>query len=83
MSAGIAAAMVRAACKHHSIPTLTDAEEVMEQVAFYSFQLLHTPEVVGVDFVDSIAPVHICLMQWTQPNIHSVQSGSGSEFQSH
>ena len=81
MSAGIAVAMVRAVCKYQSIPTHVDADEAMEQFAPFSFQLLHTLEAFGVEFVDSIAPVYRCLMQWSPPNIHSVQSCLGSEFQ--
>ena len=34
MSVGIATAMVRAVCKHQSIPTQVDAEEAMEQFVF-------------------------------------------------
>ena len=83
MSAGIAGAMVRAACKHQSILTQADAEEVMEQFAPFSSQLLNTPEALGADFVDSIAPVHRFLMQWSPPTIHSVQSCLGSDFQYH
>ena len=58
MSAGIAVAMVRAACKYQTIPTQVDADEAMEQFALFSFQLLQTPEAFGADSADSIAPVH-------------------------
>ena len=58
MSAGIAAAMVRAACKHQSILTQADAEEAMDQFAPFSPQLLHIFEAFGSDLVDSIAPAH-------------------------
>lgn len=81
MSAGIAAAMVRAVCKHQSIPTQADAEEAMEQFVAFLFQLLHIPEAFGADSIDSIAPVQRCLMQWSPPNIHSVQSCLGLEIQ--
>ena len=80
MSAGIADAMVRAACKYPSIPTQVDPDEAMEHFAPFSFELLHTTEAFGADFVDSIAPVHNLLMQWSPPNIHSVQSCLGSAF---
>ena len=80
MSAGIAAAMVRAACKHQSILTQADAEEAMEQFAL-SLQFLHTHDAFGADLVDSIAPVHRCVMQWSPPSIHSVQSCFGSDVQ--
>ena len=58
MSSGIAAAMMRAACKHPSIPTQVDQDEAMEQFGPFSVQLLHTPEAFSDDCVDSIAPVH-------------------------
>ena len=80
MSAGIAAAMVRAACKHQSVSTQVDAEDAMKQFAAFSPQLLHTPEGFGGDVVDSGAPVHSFVMQWSPPNLHGVQSCLGSEF---
>ena len=43
MSAGIAVAMVRAACKHQSILTQADAEEVIEQVASF-LSSFYTPQ---------------------------------------
>ena len=52
MSAGIAAAMVRAVCKHQSIQTQVVPEEVMEFVFPFSFQLLQTREAFGAEFVD-------------------------------
>ena len=64
MSAGIVAAMVRAACKHQTA-------KVTKQFAFFQPQLLHTPDAFGADFVDSIALVHRFIMQWMPPNIHS------------
>jgi len=72
MSAGIAAAMVRAACKHPKAQTIVDIEEATKQFASFQPQLLHTPEAFGVDFVDSIAPVHRFIMQWSPPSNHSV-----------
>ena len=72
MSAGIAAAMVRAACKHQKAQVTADIEEATKQFAPFQPQLLHTPEVFGADVVDSIAPVHRCIMQWLPPNYHSV-----------
>ena len=72
MSAGIASATGRAACKHQSIPPQADTEEDLEQFVHFSPQPLHTPETFGADFADSIAPVHRFLMQWSPPNIHSV-----------
>ena len=68
MSAGIAAAMVRAACKHQKVPGIVDVEEATKQFAPFQPQLLHSPEVFGADFVHSIAPVHRCLMQWLPQN---------------
>ena len=64
MSAGIAAAMVRAACKHQKAQVAVDIEEVTKQFAPFQPQLLHTPEAFGADFVDSMAPVHRFMMQW-------------------
>ena len=52
MSAGIAAAMIRLACKHRSILTQVDPEEAIALFAPFSPQLLHTVEASGVDFVD-------------------------------
>ena len=56
MSAGIAAAMVRAACKHPKVHTLEDTEEATKAFVPFQPQLLHIPEAFGADFVDSIAP---------------------------
>ena len=67
MSAGIAAAMVRAACKHPKVNTNEDIEEAVKQFADFQPQLLLTPEAFGADFVDSIAPVHRFIMQWHSP----------------
>ena len=50
--------MVRAACKHQKAKVTADIEEATKQFALFQPQLLHTPEVFGADFVDSIAPVH-------------------------
>ena len=50
MSAGIAAAMVREACKYQSVTTQVDPDEAMEQFAAFSSQLLHTLEAFGDDF---------------------------------
>ena len=72
MSAGIAAAMVRAACKHPKAPTNEDVEEAVKHFADFQPQLLHTPEAFGAEIDDSIAPVHRFLMQWYSPNNHSV-----------
>ena len=68
MSAGIAAAMVRAACKHPRAQTDTASIEATRFFEAFQPQLLHTPEVFGADFVDSIAPVQRFIMQWTFPN---------------
>ena len=67
MSAGIAAAMVRAACKHPRAQTNEDIEAAISKFADFQPQLLLTPEAVGADFVDSIAPVHRFIMQWHSP----------------
>ena len=72
MSAGIAAVMVRAACKHPKAQTIVDIEEATKQFAPFQPQLLHTPEAFGGDFVDSVAPVHRFIMQWSPPSNHSV-----------
>ena len=72
MSAGIAAAMVRAACKHQKAKVTADIEEATKQFAPFQPQLLHTPEVFGADFVDSIASVHRFIMQWSSLNNDSV-----------
>ena len=45
MSAGIAAAMVRAACKHPKVQTLQDREEATKAFVPFQPQLLHTLEV--------------------------------------
>ena len=71
MSAGIAAAKVRAACKHQEAQITVDMEEVTKPFAPFQPQLLHTTEAFGADFVDSIALVHRFIMQWLPPNIHS------------
>ena len=42
MRAGIAIAMVRAACKNQIIPTQVDADEAMEQLAAFSCQFPFT-----------------------------------------
>ena len=42
MSAGIAAAMVRAACKHQKAQIAVEIEEVTKQFAPFQPQLLHT-----------------------------------------
>ena len=49
MSAGIAAAMVSAACKHQRAQIVVDFDEVTKQFAPFHAQLLHTLEVVGAD----------------------------------
>jgi hypothetical protein len=67
MNAGIASAMVRAACKHPRAQTNEDIEEAVKTFADFQSQLLLTPEAFGADFVDSIAPVHRFLMQWHSP----------------
>ena len=72
MSAGIAAAMVRAACKHPKVHTLEDTEEATKAFVPFQPQLLHIPEAFGADFVDSIAPIHRFIMQWSPPSINSV-----------
>ena len=72
MSAGIAAAMVRAACKHQKAQVTGDIEEATKQFAPFQPQLLHTSEAFGADCVDSIAPVHRCCMLWSAPNIESI-----------
>ena len=72
MSAGIAAAMVRAVCKHQKAKVTADIEEATKPFALFHPQLLHTHEAFGVDFVDSIAPVHRFSMLWSPPNNDSV-----------
>ena len=72
MSAKIAAAMVRVACKHPTAQTLVDIEEATKQFASFQPQLLHTLEAFGGDFVDSIVPVHRFCMLWSAPNIESI-----------
>ena len=72
MGAGIAAAMVRAVCKHQKAQVIVDIEEATKQFAPFQPQILHTPEAFGVDFVDSIAPVHRCCMLWSALNNDSV-----------
>ena len=72
MSAGIAAAMVRAACKHQKAQVTADIEEATKQFTPFQQQLLHTPEAFGADFVDSIAPVHRFRMLWFATNNDSV-----------
>ena len=67
MSAGIASAMVRAACKHPRAHTNEDIEEAIKTNADFQPQLLLTPEAFGADCIDSIAPVHRFLMQWHSP----------------
>ena len=57
ISVGIAAAMVRAACKHRSILTQVDPDEAIACFAKFSPSFTNTPETFGVDFVNSIAPV--------------------------
>ena len=58
MSAGIAAAMVRADCKFRSIITQVDPDEAIAFVAPFSSKFLQTLDAFGIDFVDSIALVH-------------------------
>ena len=58
MSAGIAAAIVGAACKHPSVVSKVDAEEAPVLFVPFRPQLLHSLEIVGVDFVDSVVLVH-------------------------
>ena len=72
MSAGIAAVMVRAACKHPKAQTLEDKENTIKQFVPFQPQLLHTLEAFGADFVDSIVPTHRFIMQWSPPSNHSV-----------
>jgi hypothetical protein len=67
MSAGIASAMVRAACKHPRAHTNEDLEAAISTFADFQPHLLLTPEAFGAYFVDSIAPVHRFLMQWHSP----------------
>ena len=81
MSVGIAAAMVRAACKRQKVPGIQDLQEATKQFAPFQPQLLHCLEAFGADFIDSIAPVHRFLMQWLPPNIYSVRSCLGSVSQ--
>ena len=71
MSAAIAAAMVRAACRHQKAKINIDIEEVTKQFEPFQPQLLYTFEAFGADFVDSIALVHRFIMEWLPPNIHS------------
>ena len=71
MSAGIAAAMVRAACKHQKAQLTVDIEEVTKQLAPFQPQLLHTPEAFGSYLIDSIALVQRFIMERLPPNIHS------------
>ena len=71
MSAGIAAAIVRAVCKHQQAQIAVDMEEVTKQFAFSAAASTH-PEAFEADVVDSIAPVHRFIMQWSLPNIDSV-----------
>ena len=73
MGAGIAAAMVRAACKHPKANTKEDIEEAVKKFADYQPQLLQHPEAFGADFVDTIAPVHRFIMQRHSPNSQSAQ----------
>ena len=68
MSAGIAAAMVKAACKHPRAKTNEDIEAAIKEFETFQPQLLQTPEAFGADFVDSIAPIHRFLMQWCSPS---------------
>ena len=63
---------VRAECKHPKAQTLEDKEEATKQFVPFQQQLLHTPEAFGADFVDSIAPIHRFIMQWSPPSNHSV-----------
>ena len=72
MSAGIAAAMVRAACKHQKAQVIVDIEKATKQFAPFQPQLLHTPEAFGVDFVDSIALMHKFNKLWSAPTNDSV-----------
>ena len=52
MSAGNAAAMVWAVCKHPSIPAQVDQDEAMEQFAFSRLSFYtHTPEAFGADLL--------------------------------
>ena len=67
MSAGIASAMVRAACKHEQARSQDEDAAITKEFAPFQPQLLHTPEAVGADFVDSIAPVHRFIMEWMPP----------------
>ena len=72
MNGGIAAAMVRAACKHPKVQTSEDTEEATKAFLPFQPQLLHVPEAFGADFVDSIAPIHRFIMQWSPPSNNSV-----------
>ena len=63
MSAGIAAAMVRAACKHQKVPGIADLKEATKQFVHFQPQFLHLLEFVGVDSVDSIAQILSFVMQ--------------------
>ena len=58
MSAGIAAAMVSAACKHQKAQVIVDIEEATKQFAFFQPQLLHTPEALEVI---SLIPLLLCI----------------------
>ena len=68
MSAGIAAAMARAACKHPSAKSDTVSKEATRVLFVFKPQFLYTPKDFGGDFVDSITPVHRFIMQWAFPN---------------
>ena len=77
MSAGIAAAMIRAVCKHRNILTQVDPEEAIAFYGLFSPMCLHTLEAF-FDVVDSIVPVHrfvilchrllfiVCKVFWVQ-----------------
>ena len=52
MSAGIAAAMVRAGCKHQKDPGIADLEAATKQFAHFQANFHTVLKFVGADFVD-------------------------------
>ena len=58
MSAGIAAAMVRAACKHQKAQVTGDIEEATKQFAPFQPQLLHTLRLLELIL---LIPLHQCI----------------------
>ena len=59
MSVGIAAAMVRAACKYQKAQVTADIEEATKQFAPFQPQLLHTPEAFSELIL--LTPLLLCI----------------------